>query len=158
MVWAFFAHQPLRAESEKLRGFGGRAPNCYSCKYEKQQLANRLAVTSVYHILEGFNQGQIDAQTAAERLSISRARLYQLRHQWLRDKAAFQLRPSGGDHHPVWPKAAHEFLTEFLPHCRPLNFALMADELTRRLGFGRSRAAVAAYVRTHFIFPSAFCS
>jgi len=36
-------------------------------------------VTSVYHILEGFNQGQIDAQIAAERLSISRARLYQLR-------------------------------------------------------------------------------
>ncbi len=81
---------------------------------------------------------------------ISPARLYQLRHQWLRDRPGFQLTGSGGDHKAPWPRAAHDFLAEFLPHCHPLNFALLADELARRHYFHRSRAAVAAYVRPHF--------
>jgi hypothetical protein len=42
------------------------------------------------------------------------------------------------------------FLADFLPHCQPLNFALIADELAKRFNFHRSRAAVAAYVRLHF--------
>ena len=81
---------------------------------------------------------------------ISRTRLYELRHHWLIHKDAFGLEPSGGDHRPDWPAAAHTFLADFLPHCQPLNFALLADELARRLDFHRSRAAVAAYVRQHF--------
>lgn len=81
---------------------------------------------------------------------ISRTRLYELRHHWLIRKEAFGLEPSGGDHRPDWPSAAHTFLAEFLPHCQPLNFALLADELARRFDFHRSRAAVAAYVRQHF--------
>ena len=85
-----------------------------------------------------------------ERLMISRTQLYQLRHQWLTDKKGFQLQSSGGDHRPVWPQQAHDFLAECLPHSQPLNFALLADELARRFDFHRSRAAVAAHVRHHF--------
>jgi len=81
---------------------------------------------------------------------VSPARLYQLRHQWLQNRSGFQLNPSGGDHKESWPEAAHDFIKEFLPHCQPLNFALLADELARRHNFHRSRAAVASYVRRHF--------
>ncbi len=100
--------------------------------------------------MEGFNAGLIDAQTATERLLISRSRLYQLRHQWLTNKANFSPRCSGGDHRSDWPAQAHQFLSEILPHSQPLNFALLADELARRFNFHRSRATVAAYVRQHF--------
>jgi hypothetical protein len=108
----------------------------------------------VREILAAFNSGQLDAPTAAERLMVSRTRLYELRHHWLTHQDSFDLQSSGGDHQPQWPTSAHTFLREFLPHCQPINFALLADELERRLHFQRSRAAVAAYVRSHF--PQAF--
>jgi hypothetical protein len=78
------------------------------------------------------------------------ARLYQLRHRWLQDRAGFQLTCSGGSHRAPWPEPTQAFLADFLPHCEPLNFALIADELAKRFDFHRSRAAVAAYVRLHF--------
>jgi hypothetical protein len=92
----------------------------------------------------------LDADTAAERLMISRTRLYELRHQWLADKTGFAPQPSGGNHYTPWPQAAHDFLADILPHSQPLNFALLADELARRLDFHRSRPAVAHYVQQHF--------
>jgi hypothetical protein len=104
----------------------------------------------VREILHGFNEGYWDAATAAERLTISVARLYQLRYRWLQDRGGFRLTCSGGSHRAPWPKEAHSFLADFLPHCQPFNFALMADELAKRFAFRRSRAAVAAYVRLHF--------
>jgi hypothetical protein len=104
----------------------------------------------VQEILAAFNAGQLDAFSAAQRLHLSPAQLYRLRHHWLHDRTGFAPQPSGGDHKAPWPPAAHSFLTEILPHSQPLNFALMADELARRFDFHRSRAAVAAYVRQHF--------
>jgi hypothetical protein len=92
----------------------------------------------------------LDAPTAAERLTISVARLYQLRCRWLQNRADFQLTGSGGSHRDLWPQQTQGFLAEFLPHCQPLNFALIADELAKRFDFHRSRSAVAAYVRLHF--------
>jgi hypothetical protein len=136
-------------QSEKLRG-GGDAPISYTACDEKQQLAHRVSTLYVQQILTAFNDGTLDAFTAAQRLRVSPARLYQLRHQWLQDRTGFQLTSSGGDHKEAWPKAAHDFPREFLPCCQPLNFALLADELSRRLNFHRSRAAVAAYVRQYF--------
>lgn len=131
-------------------GLGAAPPIRYSGPNEKQQLAHRVSTLYVQEILSAFNNGTLDAFTAAQRLMISQARLYQLRHQWLQNRSGFQLTSSGGDHKKPWPQAAHDFLKEFLPHCRPLNFALLADELARRHDFHRSRAAVAAYVRQHF--------
>lgn len=114
------------------------------------QLAHRVPARFVQETLSAFNEGSLDAATAAERLLISPARLYQLRHQWLQNRDDFQPAPSGGDHRKPWPPVVHDFLKEFLPHCQPLNFALLADELARRHDFHRSRAAVATYVRQHF--------
>ena len=101
-------------------------------------------------ILSAFNAGQLDAAAAAQRLHVSQAQLYRLRHQWLCDRQGFTPNTSGGNHRAPWPEAAHTFLAGFLPHCQPLNFSLVADELARQFGFRRSRAAVAAYVRQHF--------
>lgn len=137
-------------QSDKLRGLGGSAPKWLLWGDEKLQLAHRSSTLFVREILDAFNAGKLDAFTAAQRLMISPARLYQLRHQWLQNRTAFQVRSSGGDHKPPWSSAAHDFLAEFLPHCQPLNFALLADELARRYHFHRSRAALAAYVRQHF--------
>jgi hypothetical protein len=118
--------------------------------HEKKQLAHRVPPLYVQEILAAFNDGHLDAGTAAQRLHLSLARLYQLRHQWLQNHRSFQPQPSGGNHHAPWPPAAHQFLADFLPHSQPLNFALLADELTQRFDFQRSRPAVAAYVRQHF--------
>jgi hypothetical protein len=136
-----------RVQSEKLSGPGA---SLYSSLDEKQQLAHRVPTLFVQEILTAFNAGTLDALTAAQRLLISPARLYELRHQWLQNRSGFQLSSSGGNHKMAWPQAAHDFLREFLPHCQPLNFALLTDELARRHHFHRSRAAVAAYVRQHF--------
>src|SRR5439155_18707387 len=56
--------------------------------------------------VSAFNSGQLDADTAAERLMIRRSRLYELRHQWLSHKNRFELKASGGDHKPTWPLPA----------------------------------------------------
>jgi len=137
-----------RVQCDKLRW--SLIYKCYFGADEKQQLAHRVSTLFAQQILTAFNDGTLDALTAAQRLMISPARLYQLRHQWLKDRSGFRLNLSGGDHKESWPKAAHQFIKEFLPHCQPLNFSLLRDELQRRLDFDRSRAAVAAYVRAHF--------
>ena len=100
-------------------------------------------------MLADFNAGRCDVRSASSRLEICRSQLYALRHRWLTDPSAFSPLPSGGDHAAPWPPQAAGFAREFLPHCRPLNFALLADELARRFDFHRSRAAVAAWCRVH---------
>lgn len=101
-------------------------------------------------ILTVFNSQQMDAATAAERLHISRAHLYWLRTRWLRQRKNLSLVPSGGNHRPLWPPEVLAFLADFLPTCRPLNYALIEDELQRRFGFARSRGAIAALVQQRY--------
>ena len=119
------------------------------CCLDEKQLCRRLPSTFLAFVLADFNAGRCDAATASAGLEISRSRLYALRHRWLKAPAVFAPQPSGGDHAAPWPAQAAEFAREFLPHCRPLNFALLADELARRLHFHRSRAAGAAWCRQH---------
>ena len=116
---------------------------------DEKQLCHRLPAAFVASILADFNAGRCDANSACSRLEINRSQLYALRHRWLSDPSAFRPLPSGGDHAAPWPQHAAQFAREFLPHCRPINFALLADELARRLDFHRSRAAVAAWCRRH---------
>lgn len=91
----------------------------------------------------------MDWQTAAERLQIGRTRLYALRAEWLAGKKSLCLGSSGGNHKALWPEAVQEFLREFVPICKPLNYALISEQLARRFGFERSRAAVAEYIQKH---------
>ncbi len=113
-------------------------------------MVNRTIPQVVCEILELFNAGQMDWQTAVERLQISPAQLYRLRTQWLLNKKTICLKPSGGNHKEAWPEPVRQFLKEFLPVCKPLNYALIADQLARRFNFERSRPAVADYIRQHF--------
>jgi transposase InsO family protein len=96
-----------------------------------------------------FNAQEMDAATACERLQIGRARLYQLRTQWLQHKAAFLLKASGGNHKGLWPEPVDQFIQAILPVSKPLNCAFISDQLERRFAFKRSRAAVAQYIREH---------
>ena len=134
----------------KTPGVWGQSPQGLRCAYEKKQLAHRLPPAYVAGILKQFNAGALDAVTAAERLEIGRSYLYVLRHQWLKDRRKFGLRPSGGNHRDAWPEEVEGFLQDFLPVCQPVNFALIADELARRFDFERARATIAAYVRQRF--------
>jgi integrase-like protein len=91
----------------------------------------------------------MDWQTAAERLQIGRTRLYDLRAEWLAGNKTLCLAASGGNHKELWPDPVVKFLREFLPVCKPLNYALISEQLARRFGFERSRAAVADYIQKH---------
>jgi len=104
----------------------------------------------VERILTVFNSQQMDAAAAAERLQVSRAHLYRLRTRWLRQRKRAQFAASGGNHRPLWPTEVLAFLAEFVPCCRPLNYALLADELQRRFGFRRSRGTLAALVQRRY--------
>jgi len=109
-----------------------------------------LPVVLIRRVLEGFNDGLIDAETASLELGISRAQLYRYRTDYLRNRKGFRPKSSGGDRHGSWPDQAHAFLKEFLPLQRPPNYQLVADELDRHCGLKRSRSSVEAYVKIHF--------
>jgi hypothetical protein len=111
--------------------------------HDEKQLLNRLPAEYVEQILSKFNAGKMDAWTAEERLGIGRSMLYRLRYQWLKNE---KLGVSGGNREPSWPSNVLDFIEGFLPHCEPLNYALIADELLRRFGFERSPRSVARLI------------
>lgn len=113
-------------------------------------MAKRLSAQYLGSVLSAFNAGEMDAATAAERLHVGRSRLYQLRAKWLTGKRHLTPLCSGGSRVKPWPEPVMAFLHDFLPHCAPLNFSLVADELARRFDFVRSRSAVADACRLHF--------
>jgi hypothetical protein len=117
---------------------------------EKSQLGHRIEPPLVCEILDLFNAGQMDSATACERLQIGRTQLYRLRTRWLKDKGAFELKLSGGNHKQLWPKSVTEFLEAILPLSKPLNYALIADQLERRFEFKRARSTVAGYIQEHY--------
>jgi hypothetical protein len=100
--------------------------------------------------LDAFNRGELDTDTAAQLLNVSRAHLFRLRAAWLQHPTTFSLHLSGGDHHAAWPDDVQAFLRAFLPLQRPPNYQLVADELAARFAFQRDRKSVAAYARAHF--------
>jgi hypothetical protein len=120
------------------------------CALEKHQLAKRLTLEFLHQTLDGFNRGDLDPDTAAQLLSVSRAHLFRLRAAWLRKPSDFTLQLSGGNHRSAWPAEVQQFLQTFLPLQRPPNYQLVADELAARFAFQRDRKSVAAYARRHF--------
>ena len=131
------------------RGLAANGRHPVECRDEKAQLSHRLPAEFIRRTLSDFNARALDATTASAHLEVSRARLYELRTAFLRDKADCRWTPSGGDRGAPWPAAAITFLEGFLPLQKPPNFQLVADELERLCGFQRSRSTVEAYVKTH---------
>jgi hypothetical protein len=116
----------------------------------KHQLAKRLALPFLFQTLATFNRGELDPDTAAQLLNISRAHLFRLRAAWLQHPDTFAIELSGGNHLKLWPVEVQAFLPTFLPLQRPPNYQLVADELADRFAFRRDRKSVAAYARQHF--------
>jgi hypothetical protein len=115
----------------------------------KKQLIHRLPPDFVRSILKDFNSRAMDAPSAAARLGVSRARLYQLRTDYLKDKSGYQPAASGGDRREDWPPEVLDFLTSFLPVQSPPNYQLVADEIERLCNFKRARATVESYVKNN---------
>jgi hypothetical protein len=115
----------------------------------KKQLNHRFPPAFILRILNEFNSGKLDAPTAVNHLGISRARLYQLRTDYLKNKSAYQPNVSGGNRRHAWPPNVIRFLEGFLPLQSPPNYQLVADELERRCHFKRSRSTVASYIKKH---------
>lgn len=92
----------------------------------------------------------MDLTTACERLQIGRTQLYRLRTRWLKEKASFIPKLSGGNHKKPWPEEAANFIKEILPLSNPVNYAFIADQLERRFKFKRARSSVAEYIQEHF--------
>lgn len=151
------------AQCEKLRGPGGWPPALRgkvagagvsvrgsggANNKRSKQLVHRLPAEFVRRVLKDFNQGVLGAADAAARLEVSRARLYQLRTGYLRDKAAYCPQSSGGARREQWPAAVIDFLTGFAA-AKPSNYQLVADELLRLCQFRRARSTVEAYVKAH---------
>ena len=135
----------------KLRGFGGSAPKAAAIlRREKSQLAHRISPPLVQEILALFNSGQMDCATALERLHIGRTQLYRLRTAWLKDRQGFVPKTSGGNHKHLWPQPVEKFLQQIIPLSQPLNYAFIADQLSHRFDFNRSRSAVAQHIQQHY--------
>ena len=115
----------------------------------KKQLIHRLPPDFIRSLLKDFNSGALDAPSAAARLGVSRARLYQLRTDFLKDKSNYHPAASGGDRREEWPPAVLEFLKSFLPVQNPPNYQLVTDEMERLCNFKRARATVESYVKTN---------
>lgn len=143
----------------KTPGVWGRSPHgkglpkahdrADAARRAKKQLIHRLPPDYVRGILKDFNSGALDPPGAAARLGVSRARVYQLRADYLKDKTGYRPAASGGDRREEWPPAVLEFLKGFLPVQSPPNYQLVADELERLCNFKRARASVESYVKTH---------
>ena len=155
----FQSRQGPLAQCEKLRGFGGSAPKVRglpdaggsgdAARRAKKQITHRLPPEFVRQILKDFNAGSLDALSAADRLGVCRARLYQLRTDYLKNKSGYQPAASGGDRREAWPPEVIAFLTGFLPVQSPPNYQLVADEMERLCNFKRARATVESYVKTN---------
>ena len=132
-VWGQRPHVPRLPKQADIADASRRA---------KKQLIHRLPPEFVRRILKDFNSGSLDASSAAARLGVSRARLYQLRTDYLKDKPGYQPKASGGDRREGWPPEVLDFLKGFLPLQIPPNYQLVADEMERLCNFKRARATV----------------
>ena len=116
---------------------------------DEKQLHSRLPPHVVRRQIERFNSGESSWKESCDVLGVSRARLYTLRHEWLKDRDGFVPGLSGGDRSGEWPRECEALALELLT-IGPVNFALIADEMDSRFGFRRSRAAVRDYLAERF--------
>jgi len=114
---------------------------------EKQQLAHRCAAPLIRHVLAAFRAEELKAQSAAERLGLSRARFYRLYADYLGACAHHQeslWRPSvsGGDHAPDWPPEVEALLCKRLSSKPSASYSFAASEAFRLCQYQLDRAQV----------------
>ena len=121
---------------------------------KKQQLHIRLGAEVTERIIRKFNDREMSALEAQAALGVGRSQLYHLRTQWLSSgKKPDFLGVSGGDHAKAWPKECVGHLERLILSSREdgPNYALYADEMSRKFGFVRDRSAVRRFCERNFM-------
>jgi hypothetical protein len=123
-----------------------------------QQLAHRLAVPLIRHVLARFRAEQLDAHTAAAKLKLSRSRFYELYADYLRacahrQEALWLPGHSGGDHAPAWPTEVLALLRKRLASTPPANYSFAASEVLRLCDFKVDRAQVRRWALENQLAP-----
>ena len=111
----------------------------------KQQLSKRLCAPLVHDVLGSLCNETLDAKQAAEKLGVSRSRLYTLRTEYLLAKAERRLADwmpgvSGGDRAPDLPPQVAQFLRDAI--ASGYGYAFAASETQRLFAFDASRSLV----------------
>jgi hypothetical protein len=121
-----------------------------------QQLYKRLPQAFVVDTLEAFNDHRMTERQACALLGLKRARLYQLRREWLRQRATWTLgapqRARRG-----WSPALTDWLhtecrylqAEAASYRQRFNFAVLAEAAHRRFGTAISRNGVRRWAIRH---------
>ncbi len=110
-------------------------------------MVHRCAAPLIRHVLAAFRTDKLDAQLAAHRLGLSRARLYKLYADYL-DACAHHQESlwtpglSGGDHAPDWPPPVEALLRKRLSSKPPAWYSFAASEVLRLCGYSLDRAQV----------------
>jgi len=114
----------------------------------------------VRHLVEQFRTQQLTATQAATELGVSRRRLYELHHDYLkayarRQHQRWQPRCSGGDHAIAWPAAVVALLRKRLSSQPPASYSFAASEAVRLCGFPLARAQVRRWALANGVAPVA---
>lgn len=104
--------------------------------------------------MEQFRTQQIGAAQAASTLDLSRRRLYELHHQYLKAYARRQHGTwtpglSGGDHAAPWPAEVIALLRKRLGSTPPSSYSFAASEALRLCAFPLDRAQVRRWARAN---------
>jgi len=127
-------------------------------KIRTPQLARRLAAPLSRHVLEQFRAQQLTAAQAALALGLSRRRLYELHHDYLKAYARGQHARwtpgvSGGDHVAPWPAAVIALLRKRLGSKPPASYSFAASEALRLCAFKLDRAQVRRWALANQLAP-----
>ena len=123
----------------------------------KPQLANRLGLPHIRHVLELFCSGAVGRDWACECLGISQTNLYKLRTSFLHAKAAGSVETwspglSGGNQAPAWPAETEDFIRRALAAGYSQAFA--ASEVDRQYGIVLARSQVRHWAIREGICPA----
>ena len=102
--------------------------------------------------------GRLCVSALSLELGLGRTRVYELRTEYLRACAQgradhWELRASGGDHHPDWSAPVVSLATRRLSSSPRSSSSAVASELLRRLGFKTDRASVRRRALAHHLAP-----
>lgn len=111
------------------------------------------------HVLEQFRTRELTAVLTARRLGVSRRRLYELHHDYLkafaqRQHHRWQPGRSGGNHAPAWPVAVVALLRKRLTSTPPASYSFAASEALRLCGFALARAQVRRWALANGVAPA----
>jgi hypothetical protein len=108
--------------------------------------------------LQQFRNGLCSAAQAAAELQVSKRRLYQLFHSYLKAVGRRQVQPwspqvSGGARRSAWPQAVQDLVVRLLKAKPPCSYSLVSSECLRRLGHKLDRATVRRFALQNNVAP-----